>query len=137
MSTIAAIGAAAGAVNAGSGLIGSIANAVIAGQKLDIQKQALAAQIGFQAAETNFNYGKLKFDQEIAKQYLNLAQKQFETITDLNINGPARRASAMLDAGFRNDLRSNGLQLTYGEMLTAQKSVAERFYRPTFHTDQF
>nr|ULR75168.1 minor protein [Asian badger vesivirus] len=136
MSAIAAIGAASGAVSAGSGLIGSIANAVLAGQKLNIQQDALKAQIAFQAQEVDYNYGKLKFDQEIARQYYNLAQKQFETITDLNINGPARRAQAMVDAGFRNNIYSNGQQLTYNDLYTAQKSVTERFYRPTFHTDQ-
>lgn len=136
MSAIAAIGAAAGAVNAGSGLIGSIANAVLAGQKLDIQKQALGAQIGLYQKEYDFNLGKFKFDSEISKQYLALAQKQTDLITMMNSQGPALQAQAMVDHGFRNNLYSNGRQLTYGELNQAMTSAAQRFYKPTFQTDQ-
>nr|WES10457.1 minor capsid protein [European badger vesivirus] len=136
MSAIAAIGAAAGAVNAGSGLIGSIANAVIAGQKLDVQKQALQAQIALQASEYEYNYTRFNFEKQMSQAYYQLAKKQFETISDLNVNGPARRAQAMVDAGFRTNLFSNGQQLTYPEVNQAMASAATRFYKPVLYTDQ-
>nr|WDW26447.1 ORF3 protein [Mink calicivirus] len=57
-------------------------------------------------------------------------------VSKLNVQGPALQAQAMADYGFRNNLYSNGRQLTYAELNQAMSAAATRFYKPTFHTDQ-
>lgn len=131
----AAIASASAATNAGSGLIGSIANAVIAGQKLDIQREALSAQIRFQNYENEFNKNKFNFDSQIAQQYLKLAQDQQKIVEDLAVNGQVRRAKAMVDAGFRTGLGGSGQQVTFGDVQAANTSAAMRFYRPQLYVE--
>lgn len=134
MSAIAAIGAAAGAVDAGSGLIGSIANAVISGQKLDVQREALKAQIELYNKEYLYNQNKFKFDTDMAQKYYELAKSNSDSQTRLYVQSPALQAQAMMDAGFRNNLYSNGRQLTFAEVDMANRVAAERFYKPQITT---
>lgn len=130
MNPFAAIVAGSNAVNAGSGLIGSIANAVLAGQKLNLQRDALEAQIKFQENENKFNQNKFNFDSNLATQYLELARRQQEIVHDLNVNGPVQRATAMVRAGFRTGAISDGRQITFSDVQAANTSAAFRYYRP-------
>ncbi|AIU47327.1 small basic protein [San Miguel sea lion virus 8] len=132
MSASAIIGAASGAVSAGSNLIGSIADAIYAGQRLDLQKTATAATIELNGKNYELNLDRFNLQSETAKSYLKLAQDQQKFLQDYSIRGPALQAQAMVDAGFRNNLYSNGRQLTFGELQTAMNSAADRFYHPTF-----
>ncbi|BAB83603.1 orf3 protein [Canine vesivirus] len=131
MSVAAAITAGASAAQAGTGLIGSIANAIHEGTRLKLQGQALGAQIKFQEAENKFNRDRFEFDKLNTERWFRLAKEQQSLVYELNTKGPAMRAQAMMDAGFRNNLYSNGNQLTFNEVREAQLSAEKRFYNPS------
>lgn len=131
MSALAAISTGISATNAGSGLIGTIANAVISGEKLKLQKEALHAQIKFQEFENSYNRDKFQFDKENLTKWRELAQEQQQMVYRLNTEGPALRAHALINSGIRTNLLSNGSQLTFSEVQQANASAAQRYYNPS------
>nr|AVI57687.1 small structural protein [Canine vesivirus] len=131
MSVAALITAGASATSAGTGLISSIANAIHEGTRLQLQGQALGAQIKFQDAEVKYNRDRFEFDKLNTTRWYQLAKEQQHMIYDLNTKGPVLRAQSMMEAGFRNNLYSNGNQLTFNEVREAQLSAERRFYNPS------
>nr|AVI57684.1 small structural protein [Canine vesivirus] len=133
MSVAALITAGASATSAGTGLIGSIANAIHEGTRLKLQGTALGAQVRFQEAENQFNRDRFEFDKMNSKRWYQLAAEQQALVYKLNTEGPVLRAKAMMEAGFRNNLASNGNQLTFNEVREAQLAAERRFYNPQIH----